>query len=65
MRAADLAEAALHGTPPSAHLLPVLKQRLCADHPIDRPRIALPRLAMTRTTAGRRHAQRALRTGGG
>lgn len=47
---ADLAKAALHGTPPPAHLLPVLMQRIRADHHIDRPRIALLRLAMTRTT---------------
>lgn len=47
---ADLAKAALHGTPPPAHILPVLMQRIRADHHIDRPRIALLRLALTRTT---------------
>nr|WP_237550527.1 type I-C CRISPR-associated protein Cas8c/Csd1 [Streptomyces sp. SID8354] len=47
---ADLAKAALHGTPPPAHVLPVLMQRIRADHHIDRPRIALLRLALTRTT---------------
>ncbi|MFF0837923.1 MULTISPECIES: type I-C CRISPR-associated protein Cas8c/Csd1 [unclassified Streptomyces] len=47
---ADLAQAALHGTPPPAHVLPVLMQRIRADHHIDRPRIALLRLALTRTT---------------
>lgn len=47
---ADLAKAALHGTPPPAHVLPVLMQRIRADHHIDRPRISLLRLALTRTT---------------
>lgn len=47
---ADLTAAALHGTPPPAHLLPVLLQRIRADHHIDLPRIALLRLALTRTT---------------
>ncbi|MFI7275738.1 type I-C CRISPR-associated protein Cas8c/Csd1 [Streptomyces sp. NPDC049879] len=47
---ADLARAALHGSPPPAHLLPVLMQRIRADHHIDQPRIALLRLALTRTT---------------
>jgi CRISPR-associated protein Csd1 len=47
---ADLARAALHGTPLPAHVLSVLMQRIRADHHIDRPRIALLRLALTRTT---------------
>ncbi|MEU2717109.1 type I-C CRISPR-associated protein Cas8c/Csd1 [Streptomyces sp. NPDC007205] len=47
---ADLAKAALHGTPPPAHVLPILMQRIRADHHIDWPRIALLRLTLTRTT---------------
>lgn len=48
---ADLVRAALHGTPPPAHVLPTLLQRIRADHHIDRPRIALLRLALTRNTS--------------
>lgn len=47
---ADLTKAALHGTPPPAHVLPALLQRIRADHRIDRPRTALLRLVLTRTT---------------
>ncbi|MEU0250314.1 type I-C CRISPR-associated protein Cas8c/Csd1 [Streptomyces sp. NPDC006235] len=47
---ADLTKAALHGAAPPAHLLPVLLQRIRADHRLDRPRIALLRLALIRTT---------------
>lgn len=48
---ADLVRAALHGTPPPAHVLPTLLQRIRAEHHIDRPRIALLRLALTRNTS--------------
>ncbi|GFE25758.1 type I-C CRISPR-associated protein Cas8c/Csd1 [Streptomyces nigrescens] len=50
---ADLTKAALRGAPSPAYLLATLMQRIRADHHIDRPRIALLRLTLTRSPATR------------